>query len=107
MRAQMRELNQKPLLLELAKMSTSNDHNPMTKTIAEAKEKFCEIVSLASQGQITTVTRHNKPVARVVPVERESRRLTDEWRKRVANVRLNRKGLARLTIAQLIQETRK
>jgi prevent-host-death family protein len=88
-------------------MSILYDHNAMTKTIAEAKEQFCEIVSLASQGQATTVTRHNKAVARVVPIERESRRLTDEWRKRVANVRLNRSGQRRLTITQLIQENRK
>jgi len=79
----------------------------MTKTIAETKEHFCEIVSLAAQGQATTVTRHNKPVARIVPIERESRRLTEEWRKRVAHVRLNRKGLPQVTISQLIQEGRK
>ena len=79
----------------------------MTKTIAQAKEKFCEIVSLASQGKRTTITRHNKPVACVVPVERDSRRLTDQWRQRVRNVRLNRKGQPKVTISQLIQEGRK
>jgi prevent-host-death family protein len=88
-------------------MSNLQDHNVMTKTVAQAKEQFCEIVSLASQGKAITITRHNKPVACVVPAERDSRRLTDQWRRRVSNVRLNRKGQPKLTISQLIQEGRK
>jgi len=79
----------------------------MTKTVAQAKGQFCELVSLASRGLPTTITRHNKPVARVVPAERDSRRLTDQWRRRVTGVRLNRKGQPKLTISQLIQEGRK
>jgi len=79
----------------------------MTKTVAKAKEQFCEIVSLASQGRSTMITRHNKPVAQVVPAERDSRRLTNEWRERVAAIRLNRKGQSKLTISGLIQEGRK
>ena len=88
-------------------MSSLYDYNAMTKTVAQAKEQFCELVSLAGRGLGTTITRHNKPVARVVPAERDSRRLTDQWRQRVANIRLNRKGQPRLTIPQLIQEGRK
>src|SRR5438132_373755 len=80
------------------KMSILYDHNSMTKTVARAKEQFCEIVSLAVGGKSTTITKHNKPVACVVPVQRDSRRLTDEWRKRVGQVRLNRKGKPRLTV---------
>ena len=77
------------------------------KTVAEAKEQFCELVDLANRGKSTTITRHNKPVARVVPAERDSRRLTDEWRRRVAGIRLNRKGQAKLTVSKLIEEGRK
>ncbi len=84
-----------------------NDHSGMTKTVAEAKEQFCELVELANRGKSTTITRHNKPVACVVPAERDSRRLTDQWRQRVAAVRLNRKGQPRLSIPQLVQEGRK
>ena len=87
-------------------MSTLNDHI-VVKTVAEAKEQFCELVDLANRGKSTTITRHNRPVARVVPAERNSRRLTDEWRRRVEAIRLNRKGQAKLTIAQLIEEGRK
>jgi prevent-host-death family protein len=79
----------------------------MVKTIADAKEQFCEIVNLATKGKSTTITRHNRPVARIVPAERDSRRLTEQWRKRVADIRLNRKGQPKLKISQLIQDGRK
>jgi prevent-host-death family protein len=79
----------------------------MTKTVAQAKEQFCEIVALASKGKITTITRHNKPLACIVPAELEARRLTEQWRQRVRSVRLNRKGQSKLTISRLIQEGRK
>ncbi len=88
-------------------MSILHDHKAVIKTVAQAKEQFCEIVSLASQGKPTTITRHNKPVATLVPAERPSRKLTDEWRRRVINIRLNRKGQRKLTISELIQEGRK
>ena len=68
-------------------MSILNDHTAMTKkTVAEAKQQFCELVELANRGKSTTITRHNEPVACVVPAERDSRRLTDEWRRRVTAV---------------------
>jgi prevent-host-death family protein len=88
-------------------MAILYDYISMTKTIAGAKQHFCEIVSLAAGGKTTTITKHNKPVACVVPAQRDSRRLTDEWRKRVGKVRLNRKGQSRLTISQLVREGRK
>src|SRR5439155_13677806 len=68
---------------------------------------LCEIVALASKGKSTTITRRNKPVACVVPAERHPRRLPEQWRRRVVNVRLNRKGQPKLTISQLIQKGRK
>jgi antitoxin (DNA-binding transcriptional repressor) of toxin-antitoxin stability system len=88
-------------------MSNMHDHKRMTRTVAKAKEQFCEIVNLASQGKKTTITRHDQPVACIVPVQRESKRLTDEWRRRVGNIRLNRKGQRKLSIPQLIREGRK
>ena len=79
----------------------------MTTAIAKAKAQSCELVALARQGKSTTITRHNQPVACVVPAERSSRRLTDEWRRRVRNVHLNREGQSKVTITQLIAEGRK
>lgn len=88
-------------------MTNSDDHYLMSKTIAQAKAQFCEIVALASKGKSTTITRRDKPVACVVPAECAPRRLTRQWRKRVAGIRLNRKGQSKLSISQLIQEGRK
>jgi prevent-host-death family protein len=78
-----------------------------TATVSKAKEHFCEIVTLASQGKSTVITRHNKPVACVVPLEPDSRRLTDQWRQRVGDIRLNRKGKSRLSISEITKEGRK
>jgi antitoxin (DNA-binding transcriptional repressor) of toxin-antitoxin stability system len=91
----------------VAKMSMLYDHYSMTKSVAQAKAQFCEIVTLAGKGKRTTITRHDKPVACVVPAENDPRRLTEQWRRRVAGVRLNRKGQHKLTVSQLIQEGRK
>ena len=71
------------------------------------KEQFCQLMDLANKGKSITITRHNEPVARVVPAKRDARRLTEAWRQRVGNIRLNRKGQPKLTISQLIQEGRK
>jgi prevent-host-death family protein len=75
------------------------------KMVAKAKAQISELVDLANLGKSTTIMRHNKPVARVIPVQRDSRRLTEEWRRRVAGVRLNRKGQPKLTIPQLIRKS--
>ena len=36
--------------------------------IFEAKTRLSELVSQAEQGSETIITRHNKPVAKIVPV---------------------------------------
>ena len=43
-----------------------------TTAMAQAKEQFCEVVSLAGRGLPTTITRHNKPVAKLVPISEVS-----------------------------------
>ena len=47
----------------------------------EAKAKFAELLQSAERGESVTITRHGKPVARIVPIdsgsedaERESNR---------------------------------
>jgi prevent-host-death family protein len=37
----------------------------------EAKAKFAEILRSAENGEAVTITRHGKPVARLVPIEGE------------------------------------
>lgn len=40
----------------------------MSMSIAEAKSKFSAVIDRAASGQETLITRHGKPVARIVPV---------------------------------------
>lgn len=35
----------------------------------EAKAKFAELLQTAERGESVTITRHGKPVARIVPIE--------------------------------------
>ena len=58
------------------------------------------------EQQISAERKRGK-IKRYSPIHRDSRRLTDQWRKRVGNVRLNRKGQRPLTISGLIQKGRK
>ena len=39
----------------------------------EAKTKFCELLERVSAGGEITITRHERPVARLVPFEKPSR----------------------------------
>jgi prevent-host-death family protein len=77
----------------------------------EAKTKFSELLERVSQGVEVTITRHEKPVAKLVPFEQPSRveladlfRQMDEFR---AKHPLNPKGLAKVSYRELIEEGRK
>ena len=86
--------------------------NPsMTVGAFEAKTKFSELLEHVSQGAEITITKHEKPVARLVPFEKPSRvelaelfRQMDEFR---AKHPLNPKGLERLSYRDLIEGGRK
>ena len=86
--------------------------NP-TKTVGafEAKTKFSELLESVSQGAEITITKHEKPVARLVPFEKPSRvglaelfRQMDEFR---AEHPLNPKGMEKLTYRDLIEGGRR
>jgi len=49
----------------------------MSVSIAEAKSRFSALVDRAAAGEETTITRHGKPVARIVPIGQ-----SDEGRER-------------------------
>lgn len=77
----------------------------------EAKTKFSELLERVSQGAEVTITKHEKPVARLVPFEKPSRvelaelfRQMDEFR---AKHPLNPKGLEKLSYRDLIEGGRK
>ncbi len=86
--------------------------NPSSITVGafEAKTKFSALLEQVSQGVEVTITKHEKPMARLVPYERSSRvelaelfRQLDEFRRQHP---LNPKGLAKLTYRDLIEEGR-
>lgn len=86
--------------------------NPsMTVGAFEAKTKFSELLERVSQGAEVTITKHEKPVARLVPFEKPSRvELAELFRQMDAfgaNHPLNPKGLAKLTYRSLIEGGRK
>ncbi len=83
----------------------------MTVGAFEAKTKFSELLEHVSQGAEITITKHEKPVAKLVPFEKPSRvqlaelfRQMDEFR---AIHPLNPAGLARITYRDLIDGGRK
>jgi len=86
-------------------------NRPITVGAFEAKTKFSELLQRVSQGGEVTITKHEKPVARLVPFEKPSRvaladlfQQMDEFR---ANHPLNRKGLEKLSYRDLINGGRK
>lgn len=85
--------------------------NSMTVGAFEAKTKFSELLEQVSQGAEITITKHEKPVAKLVPFDKPSRvelaelfRQMDEFR---TNHPLNPKGLEKLTYRDLIEGGRK
>jgi prevent-host-death family protein len=76
--------------------------------ILEAKTRLSELVADASNGETVTITRHGKPVAKLVPYRATDR--ADEARRRravEAILSLPRAKLRGLTIRQLIDEGRR
>ncbi len=83
----------------------------MTVGAFEAKTKFSELLDRVSQGAEITITRHEKPVAKLVPIEKPSRvellelfRHMDEFR---AGHPLNPKGLEKISYRSLIDGGRR
>jgi len=84
---------------------------PLTVGAFEAKTKFSELLEHVSQGAEITITKHERPVARLVPFEKPSRvelvnlfAQMDEFR---AKHPLNPKGLEKLSYRDLIEGGRK
>lgn len=77
----------------------------------EAKTRFGDLLKRVEKGEELIITRHDMPVARIVPAQQSSkpelevlfRRITAE---RSANP-LNQKGNPKISIRQLIDEGRK
>ena len=70
----------------------------------EAKNRFSDLIDRVSRGAEVTITKHDKPVARLVPAKasaEERRRLVDEWLEMRKKYRLDG-----LSIRELIDEGR-
>jgi len=79
-----------------------------TVGILEAKTRLSELVSSAANGDSVTITRHGRPVARLVPYNGSSRGAEAKRRSAVtALLSMPRPKLRGLTIKQLIQEGRR
>ncbi len=59
--------------------------------IRDAKAKFSALIEAAEQGRPTTITRHGRPAAVVVPVE-DARRLYPDDRPSLAELLLSFPG---------------
>ena len=77
----------------------------------EAKTKFSELLERVSRGEEITITRHEKPVARLVPVQRSSLVDIHEAFRQMDRIRLRTRrqsaSRAKLSYRQLIEEGRR
>jgi len=69
-----------------------------TVTAFEAKTRFGELLERVSRGEEVVITRHDKPVARLVP---EGARRLDEVRRAVAGLRELQQRIRRRSRAKL------
>ena len=85
--------------------------NTMSIGAFEAKTKFSELLERASRGEEITITKHEKPVARLVPFEKPSRVELAALFHQMADFRakhpLNPKGLEKISYRELIDGGRK
>jgi prevent-host-death family protein len=72
----------------------------------EAKNRLSELLDAAENGEEVVITKHGRPVAKLVPVEpfdREKARAAAEWLKRTRKER----SLGGDSIVEMIREGRK
>lgn len=74
--------------------------------VYEAKTHLPRLLDEVERGETVLITRHGRPVARLMPVPEARRRGIDET---IAAIREFRKGnrLAGITLRELIEEGRK
>jgi len=84
---------------------------PITVGAFEAKTKFSELLEHASKGAEITITKHERPVAKLVPFEKPSATELDQLFRRMDEFRarhpLNPRGQTKVTYRDLIEGGRK
>jgi len=77
----------------------------------EAKTRFGELLSRVERGEEVIITRHELPVARMIPEGRprhgEIERIIFGIKKRRSERRLNPDGFPRISVRELIEDGRK
>jgi prevent-host-death family protein len=87
--------------------------NALQRTVGayEAKTKLPELLERAAAGETITITKHNEPVAKLVPAKTPDRASLETLFKEMDEIRerseLNPRGKPRVSIKQLIEEGRK
>ena len=73
--------------------------------VYEAKTKLAGLLDEVERGETVTITRHGRPVARLVPIEKRKRSVGEA----IDAIRELRKGniLGDITIRELIEEGRR
>lgn len=75
----------------------------ITVTALEAKNRFGKLLERVSRGEEIVITRHEKPVARIVPEGQRKltavRQAVDELEKLKARIRARTRGKGRLSDA--------
>ena len=86
-------------------------NSPTTVGAYEAKTKLPELLERAASGEEITITKHDQPVAKLVPAERPSHADLERLFSQMDEIRgrsiLNPPGKPKLTIKKLIEEGRK
>ena len=65
----------------------------------EAKTHLPRLLDRVARGESLTITRHGRPVARLVPVEQDARKQAEEAARRIVE---RRRRLGRVPLAELI-----
>jgi prevent-host-death family protein len=77
----------------------------------EAKTKLPELLERAAAGEVITITKHDQPMAKLIPASRPSHADLGALFEQMDEIRshsvLNPPGRKRLSIKQLIEEGRK
>ena len=66
---------------------------------SEAKAKLAELLDDVEGGEIVVITRHGKPIARLVPEDKARR---DEARRAIEEIKAAQKNAPRATIKEII-----
>ena len=73
----------------------------------EAKTNLPRLLDRVQHGELITITRHGKPVARLVPVEEFDRRKVTDAVEGIKQLRKGNRLGDELTVRQLIEEGRR